>query len=505
MARRWADHTKNVKKLPEYADQKSPLGRKKKAADAVAPSTAAPATGSAHKMTLLEALLPVLIGGTAGAGYGALASPGKSMARGALVGGAGGALAGTAYSGLNGFLDSTQSRHLDRVEAPLLLGGTAVAGGAGLHLGRQLADRLQLGNKKDKYDDDLTEIDPIQQGGKMLPSALQEYVKRGNQQAVLFVDVLIPKKTAGFSKKENLGPGNLSTAKPAAPKRQQPWTLDVTANKSRITNSNRKPLTMKELAAKPKDSVLSKLSAVLPGLFMKRATGNTPVASPTAATNQRLTPADMAARRTLYGEPFDNQADLRNRARGMSQSALSGANGLDPNTRLSQFSTAQRELQDTPDQVFGDVIGGPGSGKLRVTPQPDPNFSQSTIQPRTQPAGPVPDPAVSTAPPPTEQPVSALSPSNVKPSVPAVQPHTPPTTTLKPEATSLADKLFDSYGKMPELAQWGIPSALAAYAVHRMTQPRQREEEDQPISPQVMQQQPMGNQIQGGPRSIITF
>lgn len=247
VAKEWAEHTPKGTKLPYHKK------RRKIAAEATAPA----------KSTWLDVLLPILLGGGIGAGYGAIASPGKSMSRGALIGGLGGLSAGGAFSGINSFLDSGQSRHLQNIKAPLVLGSTALGLGVGLHSGRHLANKLHMGNRRDSYDNDLSEIDPVQQGGRMLPGALKEY--------------------AGVHKLAAIGnhalDGKITLTSPKPIKVQQSWTLIRTANKSHISNSNRRPLTMKELSEKPRDTALdffddkafarkqAYFACVLPGIF----------------------------------------------------------------------------------------------------------------------------------------------------------------------------------------------------------------------------------------------
>jgi len=67
---------------------------------------------------------------------------------------------------------------------------------------------------------------------------------------------------------QTLTSGNLRVGlKDTKAKYQAPWTLMVQANKSRISSGNSKPLTMREVAAEPKDSVLDKLAKLMPAVF----------------------------------------------------------------------------------------------------------------------------------------------------------------------------------------------------------------------------------------------
>lgn len=110
-----------------------------------------------------QALIPFLIGGAAGAGYGAWRAPGGSAGRGAVIGGTGGLGAGLGLMTANALLDSEPGRHVvssPGVAAATALGGAGLGLAAGVHGGRELADRVGLKGRKDNDPkNDLAEID----------------------------------------------------------------------------------------------------------------------------------------------------------------------------------------------------------------------------------------------------------------------------------------------------------------------------------------------------------
>lgn len=112
---------------------------------------------------LLRALAPILVGGGAGAAYGAIKAPGGSRLRGAIAGGGAGAGAGAGLAAGNAFLTTGDASHINRSPGvaaglPLATGGIGMVGG--LHAGRRLADLLGVhGRKGDNPDNDLQELD----------------------------------------------------------------------------------------------------------------------------------------------------------------------------------------------------------------------------------------------------------------------------------------------------------------------------------------------------------
>lgn len=180
MAKEWDAHTPDFKALPERAQK--PKKSKKKADNPYV------------------ALLPAALAGTAGAAYGAYQSPGGSPLRGALIGGMGGAGAGLGLSAANSFLESPMARKLESpgVNSGIVLGGAGAGLSAGLLTGRELAELLRLGSRRDRTEDDLAEIDPAQEGYRMLPKALREYaIKHGSALTAFRPSVAILLATGG--------------------------------------------------------------------------------------------------------------------------------------------------------------------------------------------------------------------------------------------------------------------------------------------------------------------
>jgi len=167
MAKEWAAHTPDFSKLPDKV-------KKKKKAD-----TATVVKGLQHD------ILPAVLAGTIGAGYGAFQAPGGSPARGAVIGGMGGLGLGAGMAAGNAFLESPISRNIEAsgVKSAIPLAGGMVGLGGGLALGRETAEHAHLGNPKDRFVDDLEEIDPAQKGFAMLPEYLREYVPGQHKRA----------------------------------------------------------------------------------------------------------------------------------------------------------------------------------------------------------------------------------------------------------------------------------------------------------------------------------
>jgi hypothetical protein len=78
-----------------------------------------------------QSVIPFLIGGAAGAGYGAWRAPGGSRTRGAVIGGTGGVGAGLGLATANALLDSSPGRYV--AGSPGVAAATSL-GGAGLGL-----------------------------------------------------------------------------------------------------------------------------------------------------------------------------------------------------------------------------------------------------------------------------------------------------------------------------------------------------------------------------------
>jgi hypothetical protein len=154
----WAHHTPDIKALPEQVEKT--------------------AEGGKIERGLMRDLLPALLAGTVGAGYGAYQAPGGSPARGALIGGMGGLGLGGGMAAGNAFLESPISRNIEsggvRSAIPLAAGAAGLS--AGLLGGRDLAQSARLGDLKDRVSDDLQEIDPASRGFAMLPESLQGYL-----------------------------------------------------------------------------------------------------------------------------------------------------------------------------------------------------------------------------------------------------------------------------------------------------------------------------------------
>lgn len=235
---------------------------------------------------LLERLLPAVLLGTAGAGYGAMRAPGKSRTRGALIGGLTGAGAGLGMTGAHEFLKSPYGEHLggSTPSAATLLGGTAAGAAGGLAGGRRLSKWLGLGSEKDKTENDLRELDV-----RLLPGGLRDYVKHAQATPVpvspvaVFVSGLL--KQAGIFYKDIPPRGaileepetnsafvshvrtqsprllielikqseQLSCGKPSKPKFARSWMLDVAKGKSRISNGSSRSVTADKPADKPVD------------------------------------------------------------------------------------------------------------------------------------------------------------------------------------------------------------------------------------------------------------
>lgn len=165
-------------------DQKKPL-TKKTAAELLTvllrKTAADVAPVSNTNLSALEAAIPALLLGAGGAAYGAAKAPGGSSLRGAVIGGLGGAGAGAGFSAGHHFLHSKHGQPMSgnaAIAAGTMLGGGALGGHAGLQGGRAIAAALGLGDEKDKTDNDLREIDVMNRGNHLLPSYLQDYVRK---------------------------------------------------------------------------------------------------------------------------------------------------------------------------------------------------------------------------------------------------------------------------------------------------------------------------------------
>ena len=185
----WAHHTPDIKALPEHV---------KKEADA---------------KQVMEALLPAMVGGVAGAGYGAYRAPGHSRLRGALIGGLGGFGAGAGLHGMNLFLNSPHAKNIENsaVRSAMVLGGTAGGLSAGLGAGRHLAGQFHLGNQRDTPKNDLAEMDPMQRKFLGLPAVFRDYLPKRAEDQEKHIPALsheseIGIRTAGL-KNNDVSPG----------------------------------------------------------------------------------------------------------------------------------------------------------------------------------------------------------------------------------------------------------------------------------------------------------
>jgi len=215
------------------------LGATKQAAET-------PATNS----RLMQLLLPSLLLGTAGAGYGAMKAPGKSSLRGALIGGLTGVGAGAGLVGGTELINSPYGQaglQGGGPSAATLVGGTALGAAGGMAGGRNLAKWLGLGSERDKTDNDLKELDI-----RLLPSGLRDYVKSAAatplpvSPAAVFVRGLVKQSE------------KLSTARPSKPFGSKNWTLSLGNGKSTIRSSTSKT----QAADKPTDTWADKLKKV---------------------------------------------------------------------------------------------------------------------------------------------------------------------------------------------------------------------------------------------------
>jgi len=151
--------------------------------------TAADPVSKPESISALQRLIPGLVLGAAGAGYGALQSPGKSRLRGAVVGGTAGAGAGLGLEAARTFIQSPHGAPMsDGGNTASLFGGAALGGLGGLKAGRELAEYLQLGNQRDDTEDDLSELD-ARRARSWLPGGLSDLLStERHKKAAQFID-----------------------------------------------------------------------------------------------------------------------------------------------------------------------------------------------------------------------------------------------------------------------------------------------------------------------------
>lgn len=144
-----------------------------------------------ESVSMLQRLIPGLVLGAAGAGYGALQSPGGSRIRGATIGGVAGAGAGLGLEAGRTFIDSPHGKLMGNGgNTASLFGGAALGGLGGLNAGRELAEYLQLGDRKDDTEDDLSELD-ARQARSWLPGGLSDLLSTDrHKKAAQFVSDL---------------------------------------------------------------------------------------------------------------------------------------------------------------------------------------------------------------------------------------------------------------------------------------------------------------------------
>lgn len=517
----WAHHTPDIKALPEHV---------KKEADA---------------KQVLEALLPAVVGGVAGAGYGAYRAPGHSRLRGALIGGLGGFGAGAGLHGMNLFLNSPHAKNIENsaVRSAMVLGGTAGGLSAGLGAGRHLAGQFHLGNQRDTPKNDLAEMDPMQRKFLGLPAVFRDYLPKRAEDQEKHVPALSHEAEVGIRtlalKNNDVSPGVMqeldklwpkSTAakrdktvtslmfgkdaaslSPLPYKREFPWVLSITNGKSSISRppiagkpvpglesqpsskSKKKPIKADGPITETKkvdEAGNVKIAAVSPGVsgFLSRMGGALNKLPGQAMAMGRKAALPVAATGATAGVVhqmtpyYSGQRNLPDDVTSWLTKRLSPAEPAAPKTDSLNYQ-----------------IGSSGVDRSKLPAlKPDADYQAGRMAYNKQEYGqPKAGPAPEGRTPGSVPPAAAVEPPPLS-STPTPPPGMPQ------EEPGMLGHLASAYGKMHPALQYGIPAAAGLYALSRYMQHKDERQPQQGGYPMMPMQMPMMGGSPGQGRMLLT-